>query len=78
LPAKKAPRGVTGAESDLKSKALWKAEIPITAGEGGSISPISSAPQESSEDLIEWARRKFAQRLGVPIEKVSVEFKVSS
>lgn len=67
-------KGAATTGGNLKAKALWKLELPLVAA------PRVEAPAkltESKESFAARVRQEFADLLGVSVEKVSVDFRVS-
>jgi hypothetical protein len=71
-------KGAANVGSNLKAKAQWKLELPLDAAPPAEEAPVSTAkPKESKESFAARVRQEFADLLGVSVENVSVEFKVS-
>lgn len=64
--------------SNLKAKAQWKLELPLDAAPPAEEVPISMPKtKETKESFAARVRQEFADLIGVEVESVSVEFKVS-
>jgi hypothetical protein len=70
--------GPSAVGGNLKAKALWGIELPVGADAPGSEGKSANgAPKETSESFAARVRQEFADLIGVPIEKVTLEFRVS-
>ena len=78
-------RGAASAGADLASRALWRTEVQLfgddtpssTMTVTDSLTSPTSAEHDVTESFIDRVRREFAERNGVSVEKVAVEFKIS-
>lgn len=62
--------------SNLKAKALWRVELPLEpVGSDKELSQTRSS--EAQESFAIRVRQEFADLVGVPVEKVNVDFRVS-
>lgn len=68
-PVTKGPAAVGG---NLGAKAMWKLETPLDATE-----PAPSKTKETKEGFAARVRQEFADLIGVSVDMVSVDFKVS-
>jgi len=69
-------RGPSATSSNLKAKALWSETVPLVLT--AEVTAPEVAAPEAEESFVDRVRREFADRVGVAVEKVTVEFKVSA
>ncbi len=69
-------RGPSATSSNLKAKALWSETLPLALATEATAGEVSLPDAE--EGFVDRVRREFAGRVGVAVEKVTVEFKVSA
>jgi len=69
-------RGPPATNSNLKAKALWSETLPLAPA--AEVVAGEVAASNAEEGFVDRVRREFADRVGVAVEKVTVEFKVSA
>jgi hypothetical protein len=63
-----------GAPPGVKARALWRVVVPLAGAPAGAAAP-AAAPDKAG--FVARVREQFARLMGVPVDKVTVEFKVS-
>jgi hypothetical protein len=57
----------------LKAAALWQASVPLAAA----APAATAAPASARAGFVARVREQFARLMGVPVEQVAVEFRVT-
>lgn len=68
--------------SNLKEQALWSSVLPLddadkAVQEPSAAAPATVRPSETREKFAARVRQEFADLIGVPADKVSIEFRVA-